>query len=127
MSIYTFTHSATMVVYECVTCGMSYGFTADFDKRRRDDGANFYCPRGHSQSFGDTTIAKLERQLAAEQKRAANLRDDLQVEAAAHVQTKRKLTRVIDRAHAGLCPKCNRHFVALERHMATKHPPETTS
>lgn len=26
------------------------------------------------------------------------------------------------RVQGGACPCCNRHFVQLERHMATKHP-----
>lgn len=37
----------------------------------------------------------------------------------------RKAKSLSDRAHAGVCPCCNRTFKQLAAHMKTKHPDET--
>ncbi|KKL18417.1 hypothetical protein LCGC14_2475710 [marine sediment metagenome] len=108
----------------CNACGILFAMPAEMNRRLRDDGGTFYCPNGHSLHYVDTTAKKLEaaeRQLKAAQANAdfyCHQRDGaLESLNAANKET-RRLKR---RAHAGVCPDCNRHFVNVERHMKSKH------
>jgi hypothetical protein len=60
--------------------------------------------------------------LRKEQQRHQATRDLLQAEERSHVSTKGQLTKARNRAKAGLCPCCNRHFTNVERHVKSKHP-----
>lgn len=120
------------ITHTCAThgCGVAFAIEDGFDDRRRDDKRTFYCPSGHSLSYGGDTEAvkqrkraeKLERQLAA---RDADLRLEqtrLTNERNAHRATKGVLTKTKKRVANGVCPCCKRHFVDLERHMTGQHP-----
>jgi len=91
----------------------------------------FYCPFGHPQFFvsGETAADKLrrERDLLAQRiaqkddeiKRQRELREHAERRASAF---KGKVTRLKNRAAAGVCPCCNRQFQNLKMHMENKHP-----
>ncbi len=96
---------------DCANCGMPFGITPDFERRRRGDHQRFYCPHGHSNVYDSETEAeKLRKRLDTE-------RLQTQMERAQRLKAERQLARV----KQGVCPKCNRSFKALQRHMATKH------
>lgn len=113
----------TQAVVNCYNCGITFSVPQDFQLSRRDDHKNFYCPNGHEQAYlGKSEAEKLreqlamrDRQLAAESERAATnfrLREKAEAEA-------RKLKK---RISGGACPCCKRSFVALAKHIKTKHP-----
>ncbi len=61
--------TVTMVWEECCDCGVPFGVTLDFQKRRIKDHKNFYCPRGHEMHYYGKTaqqkkIERLERELS---------------------------------------------------------------
>lgn len=90
---------------------MPFGVTPDFERRRREDHQGFYCPHGHPNVYSkETEEEKLRKRLVAEQQQTRMERDQRQ-----------KLERELERVKKGVCPKCNRSFKALERHMKTKH------
>ena len=103
--------------------------TADFQRRRREDGQGFYCPAGHRQSYTESTVQQLQKELkrkeeVLQREREWNeslrkSRDAAHRSAAAY---KGKVTRIKNRIHNGVCPCCNRHFENLQRHMKNKHP-----
>jgi predicted GIY-YIG superfamily endonuclease len=96
---------------DCANCGMPFGITPDFEDRRRQDHRGFHCPNGHSNVYrGETEAEKLQKRLDAERRQTAMEREQ-------RLKAERQLARV----RKGVCPKCNRSFKALERHMATKH------
>lgn len=96
---------------DCANCGMPFGVTPDFEDRRRKDHKPFYCPHGHSNVYShETEEEKLRKRLEMEQRQTAMERTQRQ-----------KLERELNRVKKGVCPKCNRSFKALERHMKTKH------
>lgn len=105
----------TLYVLECPTCLMSFGVPHRMIDDRRKDGANFYCPHGHTINYGEGTNAKLQRELNAAKMREQTERD--QRHAAELERDKLK-----KRASKGTCPCCKRHFRELQRHMETKHP-----
>jgi len=90
---------------------MPFGITPDFERRRRQDHARFYCPHGHANWY------EYETDLEKEQRKSAMLADQVRMEREERQKAERKLKRV----EKGTCPKCNRHFVNVERHMKSKH------
>jgi predicted RNA-binding Zn-ribbon protein involved in translation (DUF1610 family) len=123
--------SIQMYVSDCPNCGVIYGITRDYENRRREDGRNFYCPNGHSGSFGESEIAKAQRLQAAAERRA----NSAQIRAsAAYDQAKAahrsasayrgQVTRMKNKIAAGVCPvgTCRRPFNNVKAHIATQHP-----
>jgi hypothetical protein len=127
----TITWSAVLTVVDCCNCGILFGVPEDLDRRNRNDPSqSFYCPSGHSQHYtGPSEAQKLREKLArAERQRdfaesarraAVDQAETAQRSASAY---KGRVTRLKNRAAAGVCPCCTRHFEQLERHMETKHP-----
>lgn len=130
-------------ISDCAACGLVFGITKDFEKRRRQDGENFYCPAGHVMIFGKSEADKerakrreLEKRLADEEASRQRYQEWLRREREGHKATERSLaatkgvvTRQRNRAAAALCPVegCGRSFTQLRRHLATKHPDYPTT
>ena len=119
-----------LVTETCYQCGVLFAMSGDFRGRRLDDHQDFYCPAGHPQHYtGQNEAERLREQLDAEKRRTlwytqaydqhtAEIRDlgnQLRAQKAAK-------SRILNRVQNGVCPHCRRHFMNVERHMATKHP-----
>lgn len=126
----TISASVELVTEQCCSCGMLFAATADFIRRRRNDKDWFYCPAGHHQRYaGKSKEDQLAEELSRAKQRAAQLEDEanwqrIQREAAERRASaaRGQVTRMKNRASAGVCPCCNRTFTNLARHMAGKHP-----
>lgn len=123
------------VMHECWSCGVRFWITKRLDDCRRQDKRTFYCPNGHGANFGKSEADKVREQLDAMRRE----RDRLKQNEAYYEQTlgrrdeevreakrekaalKRQLKKTHTRISAGVCPCCNRQFVNLQRHMASKH------
>jgi len=117
------TASIGLVTIECAKCGITFAMPSVYERARRNDHDTFYCPSGHGNHFpGKSEEEKLRDRLASER----NLREGAERRADATERslraTKGVITKMKKRIGAGVCPCCNRHFTALERHMATQHP-----
>lgn len=113
----TFTEVIQFSVQHCAECGIAFGITSDFQRRRSEDGLTFRCPNGHALSWHETEIQKLRNALTAktaELDRVSAARRD--AEAARELAEKR-----LNRVQNGVCPKCKRSFENLRRHMETRH------
>lgn len=125
-----FSSTLELVTEQCCACGMAFAMTSEFRQARLNDHRSFHCPAGHPQSYtGKSKAEELAEQLSRERQRKAELEDDLRYQRDARERAERQasaargqVTRLKNRAAAGVCPCCNRSFVALSRHMATKHP-----
>jgi hypothetical protein len=119
----------------CYRCGVVFGMPRALHNTCRRDKQTFYCPNGHGQAYttseADELRARLQKQeqatsiarAEAERERrwrleAAEERRHLERRLAA---TRGATTRLKNRVANGVCPCCNRTFVNLQRHMATKH------
>lgn len=126
----TQTFLGTLTVHACVKCGMHFGIPADYDARRREDHALFYCPSGHQQCYvGKTEAEKLRDEVAREKhwREQAEARSaDFRQQRDAHERSARAFkgvaTRIKKRVKHGVCPCCNRTFANVAAHMETKHP-----
>ena len=116
-------------VLQCAACDVTFGITADYEKRRRSDHKGFMCPSGHSNVYkGESEEERLRRENARHVQNRAYLEDIIrQKEKRAEDEKKRssayrgQVTRIKNRVAAGVCPCCNRTFSNLARHMSTQH------
>jgi hypothetical protein len=115
---------------QCADCGIAYLVPDRWKQARRDDHKTFWCPNGHTQYFpGETEAEKLRRERDHLKQRIAQRDDWVREERERRAAVERQLaaqkgqvTKLKNRAGAGVCPCCNRTFQALARHMAAKHP-----
>lgn len=113
----------------CGSCGIVYFFSKGWCDRARERGTEWKCPNGHGQWFGEGENDRLRRerdQLKQQMARVEDEKREAQKDAAAQVTARLKAERATKRlrarAQGGACPDCNRTFVNMTRHMATKHP-----
>jgi len=128
----TITVYGTFTVLNCCNCGLPFCFPEDFEKRRRDDHENFYCPSGHPNYFPYKSpveierdkAAKLAQQLEVQEHRTAEALRLAEINNRSLIATKGHLTRVHKRVAHGVCPvpNCKRTVSQLAAHMKTKHP-----
>lgn len=122
----TFIHTQTYTVLHCSECSVAFGLTNQFIATRRRDRKNFYCPNGHSQWYPGKTAEQEAKELRARLEAARKTQDHLRSEADHQAAVARgykgALTKVKKRVGNGVCPCCNRQFVDVAAHMATKHP-----
>ena len=101
-------------------------------------GETFYCPRGHGQHYnrGPSEADKLRQErdrlkqdaarkdeVIAYERRCRELADQRAERSKRQTAAaKGQVTRLKNRASAGVCPCCNRQFQNLKRHMDSQHP-----
>ncbi len=97
-----------MQIVLCASCGVPFSMPAEMNDRRREDGAAFHCPSGHSNTYKATTPALTKRATDAEAEAArlrrelSTARDALKSEQAARTKTKEMVKRVQDETANGL-------------------------
>lgn len=129
----------------CCVCQEPLMLTERTVEVLRCSGATFYCPFGHGlvlpRGKSDLDLAREEvererRERQRAEQKITELTDEAATakrEAAGAIEIARAeryrangykgfAARIAGRAKAGVCPCCNRSFVELARHMASKHP-----
>ena len=128
--------ATTMTLEVCASCGISFAAPTHFLNKCQEHGRTFYCPNGHSLSYGPSPVEKLQAELEKAKREVANQKQVISDWAAdynrlydekAGVQkqlaaTRGVLTRTRNRIQNGVCPCCRRSFTNLHRHMARQHP-----
>lgn len=117
-------------VESCFACGCLFAMTTDFHDARLREKDSFYCPAGHSQYYTGKSDKQLRREAEARERAALDQLQAAEAEnrrikreaAAERKAAKAEATRLAQRARGGVCPCCNRSFVKLAQHMASKHP-----
>jgi hypothetical protein len=119
----------------CNSCGVVFSAPRYFFDARRMDKRLFYCPNGHGLSWQESDFDRMRRERdrlkqenarLEDHRRAAERAEQAALEHANYERrrvaaAKGQITRLKNRAAAGVCPCCSRTFVNLQRHMATKH------
>ena len=109
----------------CPNCYMQYAIPAALDAKAQAEraGVTIYCPAGHGWHYmGDRPVDVERRARQRAEQENARLAEVARAAAARADQATASLTRLKRRAARGVCPCCNRSFVALANHIATKHP-----
>lgn len=115
---------AATELIECGTCGINFVVPAAFVTMRKMDHQTWYCPLGHQRYWpeGKSRETQLKEQLETERRNTAFWREQEAAARRREAAAKAQTTKLRNRAKAGVCPCCNRTFVQLARHIATKHP-----
>lgn len=120
---------------QCGTCGVWHAIPKIMYDNCVEEGGFWHCPHGHSRGYkeGRRAREKAEEEIRRERDRLkqqiAFKDDEIKREREAREATERQLsasrgqvTKLRNRASAGVCPCCTRSFENLRRHMSTKHP-----
>lgn len=108
--------SVTLETIVCVACGIPFAVPKNYKQALVESHERFFCPNGHGQSYyGETEEEKLKKQLLKTQ-------NELAQTATAKIQLQNQLEKVKKDISHGKCPCCDKTYVHLAKHMATKHP-----
>ena len=121
--------SDTLEEHACGKCGIRFAAPSQWWDQKRETGEGWYCPNGHSRVFAEPESVKMRRERDRLAQRVAERDDEIKRqrelrEAAERREAAQKanVTKLKKRAGAGVCPCCNRTFLALQKHMQQKHP-----
>src|SRR3990167_1606004 len=103
-------------VHDCPQCGMLYGLTAAFVRRRREDGERWVCPAGHGISFQPSDLAKANARAETAERNAQFWKEQEKAAQKELIAKKGQLTKLKKRIANGVCPCCHRTFQNLARH-----------
>ncbi len=118
----------TFNVVSCYTCGVRFGIASELHRRVVTDAeGSVYCPACGKltcwrESDSQKRIKELERKLAWEMSEVTRQKEARASAEQSAKSFKGQVTRLKNRAVAGVCPCCNRTFKQLAAHMKTKHP-----
>lgn len=89
--------STNLVTVTCcnTACGILYAVPERWNRVKRSDHTDFYCPNGHSQGYADQTEEEKLRGV---------------------------VTKLKNRAAAGRCAFCDHEFDDVAAHVAQEHP-----
>ena len=128
MTQFTDVITETFRVVSCYTCGVRFGIGSDLYRRVVTDAAgSVHCPACGkltcwNESQDQKRIKELEKKLAWEMSEVARQKEARDMAEKTASGLKGHVTRLKNRASAGVCPCCNRTFKQLAAHMKTKHP-----
>lgn len=92
-------------IIHCSHCSVGFTVPVVFDKRRRANGAEFYCPNGHVLSYKKHIASVAQQRIAGLE---ARLRDAEEREEA-------------EEARRQQCPQCPARVVLLQQHQRRQH------
>ena len=119
---------------QCGLCGIVHYMPEVLraECKKQGDKKSWHCPNGHERVYRKSAADELRRQCDLLTQRLAQKDDEILQQTRMKQQAEKsataykgQVTRFKNRAHAGLCSCCNRHFTNLQRHMASKHKDET--
>ena len=119
-----------LVTEVCCHCGMVCGLEEKYHSELLLSKETFYFPSGHGQHYtGPSETTRLRQQLdqatadaAWQSKKRCLAEADAAYERRRAGAARGQLTKAKKRTANGVCPCCNRSFVALQRHIAGQHP-----
>lgn len=115
--------SVSLEQFVCGECGGTYAIAERVVAQKREKGGYWHCPYCQcSWGYHESELQKAQKALAAEKDRHTATLSRLNVAAAERDQLAKKHARLQKRIEKGVCPCCNRTFLNLQKHMATKHP-----
>lgn len=128
----TLTIGVELELMTCVHggCGIQWAAPSGWVSARRNDHQSMFCPNGHSQSFTAKTdaekfreqLADSERKLKWQTDRSKRLANDNMTLAKSRSALRGVVTRLKNKAAAGICQWCDHEFPDVAAHVAEAHP-----
>lgn len=113
----------------CYLCSTPFYMTTSLNKRRREDGKNFWCPNGHDQHYTESDVQRLEKELKSSNRLKDHYRETAERNRMDRERVERRLTamkgqvtKANNKLKKGVCPCCDQHFPDLENHIKSQHP-----
>ncbi|KKL60252.1 hypothetical protein LCGC14_2207210 [marine sediment metagenome] len=121
MEVFNISTKIKLVTTDCANCGVVFAIPDRLDDKFREYGSTFYCPNGHTLTYGKSESMKLRHKL--DQREAELERTHTRLDGALKEISNKKgqITKLRNRVQAGVCTECHRHFENLQRHMESKH------
>lgn len=119
---YTFAETVVLVTIDCADCAVAFAIPKRMQQVKLEQRGTFYCPNGHANTYADTEIDRLRREVTRKTAEANGLRERYFTEQREHEKTQKALKRIRKRTANGVCPCCHRSFKQLASHMKVKHP-----
>lgn len=127
--------SVNLVTETCCRsdCGILFAVPEDWQRQRRRDHTNFYCPNGHHQAYLAKSkeeqlrdeLAKTRQSVEYYRKATARLEDD-KTKLKHQVRAQKGVaTRLRNKAIAGICAFCEHEFPNVAEHVKAEHPGES--
>lgn len=119
----TFTEEVTLEKIECGSCGGILALTHQFLAAKRREGGWFTCPYCKAtRGWGKNDADRLREELESKRKELTAAKCELLNQTARREIAEKILVRHKKRTKNGVCPCCQRSFINLKRHIASKHP-----
>lgn len=109
-------------VIECYKCGSWTALTTSQHERFLENGETFYCAIGHGQSYRNSKVTVLTKELEEQRRRTSQALSHVDELLLDKVARKKELTALKRRTDNGVCPHCQRTFKQVTRHITKKHP-----
>ena len=124
-SIFT-VEGQTLAFDTCPKCRVLHGFPRFlYDAAKANAEIKIHCPNGHPwhyksrEELCEDERVRRERDLLRQQ--IAQKDDEIAAARKSASAARGQVTRLRNRAAAGMCPCCNRHFDNVQRHIESKH------
>jgi hypothetical protein len=118
--------SVTLAYQECLTCAVAFAIPKTMVDQAATWGGFFCCPNGHSQGWekrnSKSENDKLRDEVAQLQSNVKYKQEQIEAERKRTIAAKAEKTKLENRIKNGVCPCCQRSFINMRRHIATKHP-----
>ncbi len=133
MGVTTLEKTVTLKIMECGTCGVAFAMPQTIYETASKEGGWFYCPLGHCRGWKKQDaknaadelrdeIAKLQSNIAYKNNQIESQKREVESQKQQIISAKRAKTKLENRIKNGVCPCCQRSFVNVQKHIATKHP-----
>lgn len=110
------------VACQCSKCDVPVVMSSGHTQSLKRSHEKFYCVNGHAQHWpSESDVEALQKQLEAKERDLVFERQRAATNFNARQHAEKKLEKIERRTSGGVCPCCSRTFVALGRHMKTKH------
>lgn len=133
MALAKIKHETILKTMECGTCGVVHAIPETLYDSCYEYGGFWHCPIGHRRGWNEgeqererkslqrkLEKSEQEKQRAIKQKEWAEQETENQRRSASAY--KGQVTKLKNRAKAGVCPCCQRTFKQLAAHMKNMHP-----
>lgn len=113
------TEAISLESITCCKCFAVFALNCRFVREAKESSVGFYCPHCQTwQGWWDSEVERLRKQLSETEMKLRQSKCEILDQQNLREKAERKLKRI----GKGVCPCCNRSFIALGRHIKTKHP-----
>lgn len=109
-------------IVTCALCGVGFMLTSKHITLLRKSHNYFYCPNGHSLSYGKTSCETDKEKLEKDLENQKHWVDVLSENNTELMRERWDMKKKILDLRKKDCPHCNKRFVDIKKHIRKSHP-----